>query len=87
VIVNISSGKIRPDANESPFPAGRRQGLVRSMGAKVKLDQKQPIEVREPDPAARLTPQNRNLMPQHRILRLKLAFRFEWRCQNPQEQP
>ena len=53
----------------------------------VKLDQKQPIEVRQLDPAARLTPQHHYLMPQRHILRLKPAFRFERRDQDAQDEP
>jgi hypothetical protein len=36
------------------------------------------IEVREANPPTHLTPQHDHLMPQYDILRLKLAFRFEW---------
>jgi hypothetical protein len=38
-------------------------------------------------PAARLALQHHDLMPQCDILRLKLAFRFDWRSQNKPEQP
>ena len=51
----------------------------------VKLDQNQPIEIRETDPAARLTPQHDHLMPQRDILRLKSAFRFECRGQGDKD--
>jgi hypothetical protein len=47
----------------------------------AELDQKQPIEVRETDPAVHLTLQHDHLMAQRDILRLKLAFRFEWRSE------
>jgi len=53
----------------------------------VKLDEKQPIEICKPDPAARLTPQHHHLMPQRRILKLKPTFRFEWRSQDGPHEP
>ena len=53
----------------------------------VEPNQNQPIEAREADPPAHLTPQHNHLMPQRDILRLKLAFRFKWRSQDGQEQP
>jgi len=70
--------RLRPDDGED---------LQNRREPTVKLDQKQSIEVRETDPAAHLTPQHDHLMPQRDILRLKLAFRFEWRSQDGQEQP
>jgi hypothetical protein len=50
------------------------------------MNQKQPIKVCEPDPAARLAPQHHHLMPQCHILCRKLAVRFEWRSQDGEKQ-
>src|SRR6476660_4953911 len=46
--------------------------------------------VREPDATMQPTPQDNQLMPQHRILSLKSQLRLEWRGQDGQnetEQP
>ena len=53
----------------------------------AKLDQKQPIEVREPDLTASLAPQHRHLMPQDHILCRNSALRLERRGQGGQAQP
>jgi hypothetical protein len=50
------------------------------------LDKKPAIVVCEPDPALHLTPQNDQLMSEHRILSLKPALRLKWRGQNGQDE-
>jgi hypothetical protein len=45
----------------------------------IQLDQKQPIVVCEPDPAAHLTAQHHKLMPKRHVLCFKADLRPEWR--------
>jgi hypothetical protein len=54
------------------------------------LDKEPAIMVREPDVTMQPTPQDNQLMSQHRILSLKSQLRLEWRGQDGQnetEQP
>src|SRR5258706_6513838 len=56
----------------------------------IHLDEEPAVAICEPSPAFQLTPQDNQLMPENRILRLKPALRLEWRGQHGQnetEQP
>src|SRR5260221_11911884 len=56
----------------------------------IHLDEEPAVAICEPSPACQLTPQDDQLMPENRILRLKPALRLEWRGQDGQnetEQP
>lgn len=66
--------------NDGKHPKDRRKPVV-------ELNENKPIEVREANSPAHLTPQHDHLMPQRDILCFKLAFRFEWRSQKGQKQP
>ena len=48
----------------------------------IELDEEQAIVLREPDPAAYLTSQHNQLMPERRILCFKADLRLEWRGQD-----
>jgi hypothetical protein len=49
-------------------------------------DQEPAVVVSKPDPALNLTPQNDQLMSDHRTLCLKSALRLEWQGQNGQDE-
>ena len=52
----------------------------------IQLDKEPAIVVREPDPAAHLTPQNDQLMSEYHVLCFKPALRLEWRGQDGQDE-
>ena len=64
--------------NDSEHSSDRRKPIV-------KLHQKQPIDVREMNPATKLTPQHHHLVPKRDVFGLKPAFRLEWQDQNGDE--
>jgi hypothetical protein len=74
----------RLDGPESLTNSRTESGLTETSG---NADQKQPIKVREPEPATCPTSEHHHLMPQCYILRLKLAFYLEWRAQDDQDKP
>jgi len=50
------------------------------------LDKELAIVVREPDPAAHLTPQNDQLMSEYDVFYFKPDLRLEWRAQDGQNE-
>jgi hypothetical protein len=63
-----------------------REDLQNRRKPSIKPDQEPAVVAREPDPALHLTPQDDQLMSEHRILRLKSALRLERRGQNGQDE-
>jgi hypothetical protein len=52
----------------------------------TELNEEPAVVVRETSPALQLTPQDRQLMSEHRILSLKPDLRLEWRGQDRQDE-
>jgi hypothetical protein len=55
--------------------------------ASIQLDKEPSIMVGKPDATMQPTPQDNQLMPENRILRLKPTSRLEWRGQRGQNKP
>ena len=85
-----------PPPKASPMPTHQRlepdnrETLQDRRKPAIQLDKEPAIMVREPDATMQPTPQDNQLMSQHRILSLKSQLRLEWRGQDGQnetEQP
>ena len=63
-----------------------REDLQDRREPSIQLDKESAIVLREPRPAAHLTPQNDQLMPERHVLCLKPALRLEWRRQDGQDE-
>src|SRR6476659_3260540 len=79
-------------AKASPMPTHQRLGpdnrenLQDCWKPAIQLDKEPAIMVREPDATMQPTPQDNQLMSQHRVLSFKPCLRLEWRGQDDQNE-